>query len=309
MRRSNRSLLLKAIAAAAVLAVVLVPTVASIRLGSSNRALRGEISSMQAQAKADSVALSSARLAASTAAVPTAGSGGNVSYQTAYPSFTGHFKKFAAPPAKTVYLTFDDGPSSNTVNLLNVLSKYNVHATFFTVYKGDAKYKPIMQQIIRQGSVIGIHSYTHIYKKIYASMDSLLYDMNKEQTLIQQATGVKPDIMRLPGGSINDYDLGIYPAMLAELLRRGFVYYDWNVSSMDTDKHITAQEIASNVISGVPHEKIPIVLMHDTADKPNTVQALPAIIGTLQKQGYTFATLNDAVHPAVFGYKADLGDS
>lgn len=289
-------------------ALVIAPAVSAIRLASSNTALQKRVKTLQADVSASSKELAKLKQGTDPSAVTT-GTGGNVSYQTHYPDFVGHFKAFVTPPAKTVYLTFDDGPSNNTIPILNILSQYHINATFFTVYKGDAKFKPIMQEIVKRGNAVGIHSYTHEYKVIYASMDSLLADMSKEQTLIYQATGVKPDIMRLPGGSINNYNMGIYQNINAELLRRRLVYYDWNVSSMDTDLKASAQQIANNVINGVAHEKIPIVLMHDANTKPGTVQALPIIIQTLTAQGYHFAVLNDTVHPATFGYKYTPGDT
>ena len=115
---------------------------------------------------------------------------------------------------------------------------------------------------------------------------------------------MRPDLFRFPGGSVNAYNMDLYQEIIAEMLRRGFVYYDWNVGSGDTMRGATAGTIADRVVGGMP-EKRGIVLLHDSANKLQTVQALPRIIERLQGQEYSFAPLDRTVRPCTFAYKPE----
>lgn len=128
-----------------------------------------------------------------------------------------------------VYLTFDDGPSARTDEILEILDKYGVKATFFVVGANEEGDLERMQKIVAAGHTLAIHSYSHDYKKIYASVEAYLEDFNQMFCQIYEATGVKPQIFRFPGGSVNSYNVGIHQQLIAEMTRRGFVYFDWNV--------------------------------------------------------------------------------
>ena len=132
-----------------------------------------------------------------------------------------------------VYLTFDDGPSARTDEILEILDKYGVKATFFVVGANEEGDLERMQKIVAAGHTLAIHSYSHDYKKIYASVEAYLEDFNQMFCQIYEATGVKPQIFRFPGGSVNSYNVGIHQQLIAEMTRRGFVYFDWNVANGD----------------------------------------------------------------------------
>ena len=92
--------------------------------------------------------------------------------------------------------------------------------------------------------------------------------------------------------------------IIAEMTRRGFVYYDWNVSSGDaTSKALSAGEIYQNVVPAALGNTRSIVLMHDSGYKTTTVAALDNMIETLQKNGYTFDKLERDVKPVIFPYR------
>lgn len=226
------------------------------------------------------------------------------------PDYTGLYPELQVQPLepvppsnRTVYLTFDDGPSKYTSEILQILQEHNVSACWFVVGNSISGRTEQLRQIAAAGHTIGLHSDTHDYHTIYESPSAFLTDMaHLVQTL--QENQISTDILRLPGGSINHYNTGIYPELLAELLRRGYRYYDWNVSAQDAvSPAASGDTVYHRVVDGVHNQKGPsIVLMHDT--KSSTPAALPKILDTLQSEGYTFAALDSSVPPVAFGYPA-----
>ncbi len=203
---------------------------------------------------------------------------------------------------KTVYLTFDDGPSDLTPKVLDVLDRYNAKATFFVVYTEDAQYTKYLQEIVDRGHTLAIHSYTHKYNVIYQSQEAYLNDLSKVFDWVYDNTGVRPSLYRFPGGSTRaGYQLvnGVNP----ELTRRGFTYYDWNVSSGDGSNLTTAENEIENVCNNVKLYDTPVVLMHDGAGKTETLKALPTILEKLSKEGCDFKALNDDIEPVQYTLK------
>jgi len=227
-----------------------------------------------------------------------------LSYQTLYPDFTASFFGFKEDLAgdKTVFLTFDDGPSPGTSEILDVLKKHEVPATFFINGKTNRILADQLKRIVAEGHSLGMHSYSHRYNIIYDSMENLLDDLYRNYAFIESETGIAPEILRFPGGSINIFNLATYQAMVAEVLRRGFIYYDWNVSAGDAAPGATAQGIANNVINGVRLRWGPsFVLMHDNGS-PALRDALGIMIETLGKEGYVFQKLDNSIKPPMFIY-------
>lgn len=205
---------------------------------------------------------------------------------------------------KTVYLTFDDGPSENTLDILAILEKYDIKAAFFMSGGDSDRTKEIMKAVADAGHTIGVHSMSHEYENIYSSVESFLEDMNNTYNCIVEATGVRPQIMRFAGGSINNYNRLIYPQLIAEVTRRGFTYYDWNVSGEDATTHATWTSIYNNVLNGIENNSShrAVVLLHDSADKQLTVKTVEDIIIALQNDGYSFGQLDNTVKPVTFSY-------
>ena len=193
---------------------------------------------------------------------------------------------------KTIYLTFDDGPSSHTRDLLNVLAKYKIKATFFVVGTGT---KSIMKEIVAQGHAIGMHSTNHSYKTIYASEEAFLEDMYAMQKIIQDETGVLTTLLRFPGGSSNtvskSYCDGVMTVIAKKVEELGFQYFDWNVSSGDAGGTTTKDGVFNNVTSGISKlSGDAVVLQHDT--KKYSVEAVEEIIIWGLEHGYSFAALD-----------------
>jgi len=194
------------------------------------------------------------------------------------------------PTGKVIYLTFDDGPSRYTSELLAVLEKYNVKATFFVVNTG---YLHLLDDIVSGGHAIGMHSVTHEYSEIYASEDAFFNDLHKMQSIIYDKTGVNSTLMRFPGGSSNgiskNYCKGIMTRLTKAVQDQGYQYFDWNVDSKDAGGAKTADEVFNNVTSGCSKRKVSVVLQHDI--KGFSVDAVERIINWGLDNGYTFLPL------------------
>ena len=199
---------------------------------------------------------------------------------------------------KTIYLTFDDGPSINTGKILDILKEYDIKATFFVIGKTDDESRNLYNRIIKEGHVIGNHTYSHKYDAIYSGEENFLADFRELENCIYNITGVKMDIMRFPGGSNttipNKYcDDKFMARMTTKMLYDGYQYYDWNVDSRDAkaarqNKNI----IISSVLEGIKYNNPAIVLFHDSPSKTTTVEALPIIIENLLKEDCVFKTLD-----------------
>ncbi len=181
---------------------------------------------------------------------------------------------------KRVYLTFDDGPSSNTDRILDVLEMYGVKATFFVV--GKENYEEQYKRIVEDGHTLAMHSYSHVYRDIYSSLDAYKQDLNKLKTFLYEITGTECNIVRFPGGSSNTISKVDMHTLTEYLDSENMVYFDWNVSSGDASRaHKSANQIAANVLDNIDKYNNAVVLMHDAAGKSSTVDALPIIIEKL----------------------------
>ncbi len=225
-----------------------------------------------------------------------------------HPSYMDKYPDFYAPqplradnaPENTVYLTFDDGPSINTDAILATLAEQNVKATFFVVTM-DGYSKERLKAIADAGHTVAMHSKTHSYRTIYASVEGFLDDMYAVFCDIRDVTGITPTLFRFPGGSINSYDHLTYQEIMAEMLRRGFVPFDWNVSSGDATAATVDKDVIVNNVLALSASRA-IVLMHDGYTKTTTAEALPEIIAGLKARGYTFDALRPDSKPVLFQY-------
>lgn len=184
---------------------------------------------------------------------------------------------------RKVYLTFDDGPSSNTDRILDILAEYDVKATFFVVGKEEEKYRPLYNRIVQEGHTLGMHSYSHKYNEIYQSVDSYAEDLCKLQEFLYDMTGVRCRYCRFPGGSSNSVSNVDMHDLIGYLDERNMVYFDWNVSSGDAASgYISPEEIVANCTGNLESFDEAIILMHDASNKNSTVEALPKLIETIQ---------------------------
>ena len=191
-----------------------------------------------------------------------------------------------------IYLTFDDGPRSGTTDIiLNVLKEKGVKATFFVTSNGP---DDLIKRAYDEGHSIGLHTASHDYSVVYASMDSYFQDLQIVSDRVERITGEKSMLIRFPGGSSNTiskkYCPGIMSELTQEVLNRGYRYYDWTIDSRDAEGgKFTADEISDFVTSKLSHDKVNMVLMHDV--KVTTKDAIGKIIDYGKANGYTFEAI------------------
>ena len=202
-------------------------------------------------------------------------------------------------PGKIAYLTFDDGPSVNTPRVLDILKEYEIAASFFVIGNDSSFGHSMYSRIIQEGHAIGNHTYSHDYSRIYTSQADFLKDFYKLEDLLDEAVGIRPQIMRFPGGSANHSSHlyagpGFMQGMTDRILAEGYRYYDWNVSSADSASRTPpVEDIIRAVKDGVQGKNEVMILFHDAAAKTTTVEALPTIIQYLQDEGYAFRAINE----------------
>lgn len=199
---------------------------------------------------------------------------------------------YVNPGDKVVYLTFDDGPGPYTSQLLDILDKYNVKATFF-VTNTNSKYQYLIATEAARGHTVAIHSKTHNYAQIYSGVDAYFDDLEGMNEIIRAQTGSSASIIRFPGGSSNTvsrkYCSGIMSTLVNEVSQRGYLYCDWNVSSGDAGGTTDTSRVVENVISGIQKNNVSVVLQHDI--KNFSVNAVEQIIQWGLSEGYTFLPL------------------
>lgn len=178
---------------------------------------------------------------------------------------------------RRVYLTFDDGPSSNTDRILDILAQYGVKATFFVV--GKEGYADQYRRIVEDGHTLAMHSYSHRYNEVYASLDAYKADLTKLHDYLYELTGEDCRFVRFPGGSSNTVSTVSMWDLIDYLDSEDMVYFDWNVSSGDsTGGKKSVEQITSNVLDNIGKYNNAVVLFHDAAGKTTTVDALAGII-------------------------------
>ena len=208
-------------------------------------------------------------------------------------------KKDEAYEKKIVYLTFDDGPSENTEKILDILKKYGAKGTFF-VTGNNKEYNDSLKRVVAEGSVVALHTYTHDYAKVYASEEAYFNDLQQIYDMVKDVTGVESKVIRFPGGSSNTVSRKYCPGLMTTLTKavqeKGFQYFDWNCDSTDASgNHVAVDKLVANATSSsAQHINI---LMHDTAAKDTTVEALPKIIEHYKSQGYSFEALTVDSYP------------
>lgn len=192
-----------------------------------------------------------------------------------------------------IYLTFDDGPSSTTSTILDILKKENVKATFFVV-NFSSGYEPVIKRIVNEGHTIALHSYTHNYKLIYSSENAYYDDLLKLKEKVKNVTGVESNIIRFPGGSSNTvsmFNRGIMSLLTKSVKENGYHYFDWNVDSRDAGGARNSTEVYNNVMKNLNKNRNNIVLMHDSHNNNKTVEALESIIKDAKNKGYKFSNI------------------
>ena len=197
---------------------------------------------------------------------------------------------------KKVYLTFDDGPGSQTGKILDILKKNHVKATFFVTGKEDASSKKIYQRIVKEGHTLAMHSYSHIQDVIYDSKEAFEKDLKQINRCLYEATGVHTKFYRFPGGSSTQNTSLSIQNFIDVLKKNHYLYLDWNVISPDINNaNATKEQVVTGVMQGVDAYDTAVVPMYDVADKPMTVKALPSIIKQIKAKNYEWLPVDESM--------------
>ncbi|MDO3408311.1 polysaccharide deacetylase family protein [Saccharibacillus sp. CPCC 101409] len=198
---------------------------------------------------------------------------------------------------KPIYLTFDDGPTAHTAQLLDILDKYDARGTFFMLGPNIASYPSAVKRLVDSGSSAGLHGMTHVKNKFYASPASALKEMQDDNQALYKAAGVKTKLIRTPYGSKPYFT----KAYRDKVLSAGFHLWDWNVDSEDwkykTDHKRVIRSILEQIDTVERQGTVPVVLMHDQAA---TLKVLPEVLKTLRDEGFTFEVITDDTAPVNF---------
>ena len=191
--------------------------------------------------------------------------------------------------AKVICLTFDDGPTdSTTPKVLDILEEFGVRATFFLIGRQISGREDIVRRTAAAGHAVGIHTYSHVYREIYASPQALLRDIAACRKAIRAALpGYEGKLYRFPGG-----EYGKPEALRRAVREAGLTVCAWNASADDSVlPHATADELFENAVrTGADRQRI-VLLLHDGVNYRATVACLPRIIRHYKARGYRFETL------------------
>lgn len=204
-----------------------------------------------------------------------------------YPADAQTTEKVSHTTEKTVYLTFDDGPSDRiTPKILDILDSENVKATFFIVGQQAERRRYLIRREAESGHTVAVHSYTHDYKKIYRSPQSLIEDIDRCNDVIESITGRRSCVYRFPGGSY-----GLKSDIIAAAAEHGMRYVDWNASTRDAEWGAGGtDDLYRNAVETSANCNNIVLLSHDSTDKKYTPEATRKIIKYYKQKGYTFGT-------------------
>ena len=293
--RKNRVRFLKKLIIFVLVMAILIPTVLSVILGVQLHIVKKELRELREQA-VEAAAMDQTEAPQETEKGADVEAEGDIDRYTAdgvnvskrdnakrSDEETAEGSALGDEEVRRVYLTFDDGPSSNTNRILDILAEYDVKATFFVVGKEEERYQALYQRIVEEGHTLAMHSYSHKYDEIYQSVDSYAEDLSKLQEFLYDTTGVWCRYCRFPGGSSNTVSRVDMHELISYLDEQDITYFDWNISSGDaTNSYISTDAILRNCMTSLPQYQTSIILMHDASNKNTTVEALPALIERIQ---------------------------
>ena len=201
------------------------------------------------------------------------------------------FNPYKENGKKIAYLTFDDGPSkNNTPQILSVLEKNKINATFFVIGNLAQENSDLVKKEYADGNVIGNHTYSHVYNQIYSSTQNFEKEIRENEGILKSILGdtYKTKLIRFPGGSFGSK----LKPFRDVIVKDGYHYVDWNALDGDAEgTNISPDKLFQRLKQTVGDQQHVVILMHDTSAKNTTVQVLPQVIEYLRSQGYSFGIL------------------
>ena len=223
--------------------------------------------------------------------------------QEKLPKLTEEGKEFIkhiySSDTKRAFLTFDDGPSSNTSQILDILNERGIKATFFVLGSNVEKSPEMVKRMYDEGHFIANHGYSHVYETIYQSPQAVLDEYNKCNQVVRDAIGEQEynsHLFRFPGGLVGGKYADIKNQANDLLLQNDIVHVDWNALNGDSETtNPTVEYEVQRVQETVGDKQSVVILMHDAQAKTVTVEALPTIIDYLKEQGYEFKNFYEII--------------
>ncbi|QDP41497.1 polysaccharide deacetylase family protein [Radiobacillus deserti] len=196
---------------------------------------------------------------------------------------------------KVVYLTFDDGPTSATDDVLEILKEYGAKATFFMLSPHMEERSNLVKQMVQEGHGVGLHGVTHDLNRFYKSEQTVLNEMNEAQQVLENIAGVHSSLIRTPYGSV-PYLTKPYRKALKE---QGYELWDWNIDSRDWDRKDGkyVENLIDQIQSIEGNGATPVVLLHDQSQ---TAQSLAELLTYLTEHGFEMKKLDSSVEPVQF---------
>jgi peptidoglycan/xylan/chitin deacetylase (PgdA/CDA1 family) len=204
--------------------------------------------------------------------------------------YSSNFKVSGSPSENKIALTFDDGPDGKfTAQVLDVLKKHNVKATFFVVGFRAQAHPELIARMVREGHIVGNHSYSHAnLPKL--SEPNFEKQFEQTQSVLKGLLGYEPKLFRPPYGAVNE-------EQVRWAVDHQIMIVNWNVDSLDW-KGLSADKVAGNILAAAKPGSI--ILQHcgggDGQDLSGTVEALPAVIQKLRSRGYELVTVPELLH-------------
>ncbi|MBN3523517.1 polysaccharide deacetylase family protein [Paenibacillus apiarius] len=199
-------------------------------------------------------------------------------------------KEFNGMTRKVAYLTFDDGPSKYSNDMMDLLKKHDIKATYFMLGDNMNTYPDAVKRMVEEGHYPGLHSMTHDYNRLYKSGGSgnFIKEFQEAQGIVENLTGFKPTLIRAPYGSAPQ----IGESFRKDIADAGFKMWDWTLDSLDW-KFIGQPNRILEQIKGTLTEDVEVILLHD---RQQTLEALPSIIEYIQSKGYEFEVYDPNAH-------------
>lgn len=197
----------------------------------------------------------------------------------------------------TVYLTFDDGPSAVTDDLLDTLATEQIKATFFVIGSTTEHGIGLYNRIIDDGHALGLHTFSHNTPYIYESPEVFMQDFNKLSDWIFDNTNTSPNIFRFPGGSHTiECSDKVMKDIKESILDEGYRIYDWDIPANDSSNFtLSAKDIYENVVrlAEKKNGQDLVILFHDDALRTTLPTAISDIINYFKSEGYNFGVLDE----------------
>jgi peptidoglycan/xylan/chitin deacetylase (PgdA/CDA1 family) len=200
---------------------------------------------------------------------------------------------------KVAYLTFDDGPSNNTHQILDILKQNNIKATFFVLGSQVEIFPETTNRIYNEGHYIANHGYSHKYSEIYQSPEQVLNEFNQCNQIVAKTINVpeyNSHLFRFPGGSVGGKYAELKKQAITLLEQNDILHVDWNSLTGDSEKvNPTEEYLMDNLQKTTEGKNSLVILMHDAQAKKITAETLPKVIEYLQQQGYSFESFYDII--------------